>query len=131
MFYSKIKSVRTDFLDEELIWLDKAISVNKGHIEIYDSGKTYQGSKKSDCVKIRYRSRKDALEMLWKIKASRAQHAEVQSGAQKVEKRAYRCPECKGYHLTSKEYWGISSEFGSHSSVDRIKENTLLATGGF
>lgn len=131
MFYSKIKSVRTDFLDEELIWLDKAISVNKSHIEIYDSGKVHVSSKKSDCVKIRYRSRKDALEMLWKIKASRAQQAEVSFGVQKVEKRAYRCPECKGYHLTSKEYWGNSSNFGIQSSIAKTHEVATVSSGGF
>lgn len=47
------------------------------------------------CSKIRYRDRIGALLAL--SSASRKH-----DGAAKTERRAYRCPRCKGWHLTSR-----------------------------
>jgi hypothetical protein len=48
------------------------------------------------CTKQRYRTRIDALLVMgktqWKDNPKR----------EKVERRAYRCPNCKGWHLTSR-----------------------------
>lgn len=46
--------------------------------------------------KRRFRDRFSALQAL-----ARAQH---DPNPKRVEERAYRCPQCAGWHLTSKEY---------------------------
>lgn len=45
------------------------------------------------CTKIRYRNRLDAKIALASTHASR--------GSKREETRIYRCPECRGFHLTS------------------------------
>lgn len=52
----------------------------------------------SDCTKIRYRTRVDAL-----IALSRLQRKDSTRRA-KLEQRAYRCPNCRGWHLTSRRH---------------------------
>lgn len=47
----------------------------------------------TDCEKVRYRDRVAALLALAKIYQ--------QDKAGHTERRAYRCPKCKGWHLTS------------------------------
>jgi hypothetical protein len=60
---------------------------------------------KGECRKVRYRSRKDALQALRTIKYLRARYEEEGYSHLKVERRAYRCCECAGgYHLTSKPW---------------------------
>jgi hypothetical protein len=49
------------------------------------------------CTKVRYRDRIAALLAL----ASTA--SKKHTAREKTEKRVYRCPRCKGWHLTSQE----------------------------
>lgn len=49
-------------------------------------------------TKIRYASMKDATKVLSKIKFLRKHH-----NAEKIEKRVYKCHECKGWHITSQD----------------------------
>lgn len=51
------------------------------------------------CGKVRYRDRIAAL-----LALASAQHADG-SKRPKVEARAYRCPDCRGWHLTSRKTW--------------------------
>jgi hypothetical protein len=46
------------------------------------------------CAKVRYRNNLDARIALAKLRA--------QDKSGHTERRAYRCPECKAWHLTSK-----------------------------
>lgn len=52
------------------------------------------------CAKKRYRQRGDALIALWKcgLKAERDLKSD-----KRQERRAYQCPHCGGWHLTSQE----------------------------
>lgn len=47
--------------------------------------------------KVRYRDKKSALQVLRSAQAAAALHP----GSDRREKRAYRCPTCNGWHLTS------------------------------
>lgn len=49
------------------------------------------------CPKVRYRSKLDA-----KIALSRTQQSRA---SKREEARVYHCPNCKGWHLTSKVVW--------------------------
>ena len=49
------------------------------------------------CAKFRYRD-----EIAAKVALARAQRKDG-SKRPKTEKRAYKCPKCRGWHLTSKE----------------------------
>ena len=51
----------------------------------------------SDCGKVRYRDRIAALMALMSTKRKQA------TGRAKDEMRAYRCPLCMGWHLTSQQ----------------------------
>lgn len=52
-------------------------------------------TQKRACAKIRYRDRISALLALSKARA------QDKSWRPKLEARAYRCPDCAGWHLTS------------------------------
>lgn len=56
------------------------------------------------CMKLRYRDRIAALLALAKV-----QHQDKAARA-KLEQRAYRCPSCGGWHLTSRNYRDRTSE---------------------
>ena len=98
-------SSRTDYLDEELDAFDGALRIKKSHIQIMDDPRSIHFRPKGECRKVRYRSRKDALQALRTIKYLRARYEEEGYSHLKVERRAYRCCECAGgYHLTSKPW---------------------------
>ena len=95
-------SSRTDYLDEELDAFDGALRIKKSHLQIMDDPRSIHFRPKGECRKVRYRSRKDALQALRTIKYLRARYEEEGYSHLKVERRAYRCCECAGgYHLTS------------------------------
>jgi len=98
-------SSRTDYLDEDLDAFDGAIKIKKSHLQIMDDPRSIHIRPKGECRKVRYRSRKDALQALRTIKYLRARYEEEGYTHLKVERRAYRCCECaNGYHLTSKPW---------------------------
>jgi len=98
-------SSRTDYLDEELDAFDGALRVKKSHLQIMDDPRSIHFRPKGECRKVRYRSRKDALQALRTIKYLRARYEEEGYSHLKLERRAYRCCECAGgYHLTSKPW---------------------------
>lgn len=98
-------SSRTDYLDEELEAFDRALRIKKSHLQIMDDPRSIYFRPKGECRKIRYRSRKDALQALRTIKYLRARYEEQGYTHLKLERRAYRCHECSnGYHLTSKQW---------------------------
>ena len=98
-------SSRTDYLDEELDAFVGAIRIKKSHLQIMDDPRSIHFRPKGECRKVRYRSRKDALQALRTIKYLRARYEEEGYSHLKVERRAYRCCECAGgYHLTSKPW---------------------------
>lgn len=98
-------SSRTDYLDEDLDAFDGAIKIKKSHLQIVDDPRSIHIRPKGECRKVRYRSRKDALQALRTIKYLRARYEEEGYTYLKVERRAYRCCECaNGYHLTSKPW---------------------------
>lgn len=98
-------SSRTDYLDEELDAFDGALRIKKSHLQIMDDPRSIHFRHKGECRKVRYRSRKDALQALRTIKYLRARYEEEGYSHPKVERRAYRCCECAGgYHLTSKPW---------------------------
>ena len=58
---------------------------------------------KGECRKVRFRSRKDALEAIRTIQFHHNRFGEDLHEGQKMPRRAYRCHDCRnGYHLTSK-----------------------------
>ena len=96
---------RMDYLDEELDAFDGAVRIKKSHIQAKDDSYPVNIRPKGQCRKVRYRSRKDALQALRTIKYLRARYEEEGHSHLKVERRAYRCCECAGgYHLTSKPW---------------------------
>ena len=98
-------SSRTDYLDEDLDAFDGAIKIKKSHLQIMGDPRSIHIRPKGECRKVRYRSRKDALQALRTIKYLRARYEEEGYTHLKVERRAYRCCECaNGYHLTSKPW---------------------------
>jgi len=95
------------FFDEELDLLDRAIRIKQSRIRAYGESDRMKGRPKSECGKVRYRSRKDALLALKRVQAHRARQIEFGWQFAKVETRVYRCPVCgHGYHLTSKPFTG-------------------------
>lgn len=53
------------------------------------------------CAKVRYPDKLGAKIALASTQASEAQHRKQVS--RRAEVRAYRCPDCKGWHLTSRK----------------------------
>ena len=95
----------SDYLDEELEAFAGAMRIKKSHIQAKDDSYPVNIRPKGECRKVRYRSRKDALQALRTIKYLRARYEEEGHSHLKVERRAYRCCECAGgYHLTSKPW---------------------------
>jgi hypothetical protein len=104
VFYNGFNS-RKDYLDEELDAFDGALKVRKSHLQIMDDPRSIHIRPKGECTKVRYRSRKDGLQALRTIQYLRARYEEQGYAHEKVERRAYRCAECRhGYHLTSKPW---------------------------
>ncbi len=94
-----------DFEDDEIALLKAAQKVKASHVYGDKSVAGHEFRPKGSCTKVRFRSRKDALQALRKIKHFRAQYEEMGYTHTKVERRAYRCAECRhGYHLTSKPW---------------------------
>jgi hypothetical protein len=95
------------FFDEELDLLDLAIRGRSGRFREFGASSRMKPKPKSACKKVRYRSRKDALQALQKVKASRDRQIQFGRHFAKVESRVYRCRVCShGYHLTSRPYAG-------------------------
>lgn len=57
--------------------------------------------------KIRYHDKKQAVAYLHSIQNRRAFQLDLYTAANRNEKRIYKCPECQGFHLTSRATWTI------------------------
>jgi hypothetical protein len=67
------------------------------------------------CTKRRYRSEIDAM-----IALSNAGNRH--DGRAKTESRAYRCPDCKGWHLTSKSR-GHSKFWNARTRTENVEDH--------
>jgi len=95
----------SDFLDEEIQAFEASVKVQKAHLKSACRPPLAKARTKGACRKIRYRSRKDALQALRTIKYLRERYAAEGHHHSKIERRAYRCSLCNGgYHLTSKAW---------------------------
>ena len=91
-----------DFEDNEIALLKTAQKVKASHVYGDKSVAAHEFRPKGSCTKVRFRSRKDALQALRTIKHFRALYEELGYTHPKVERRAYRCAESRhGSHLTS------------------------------
>lgn len=55
--------------------------------------------------KLRFRDKKSALEVLHAAVAAAA----LNPGSRRREQRAYKCPHCRGWHLTSRPTWIVAA----------------------
>ena len=95
------------FLEDELKLLDRAMRVKVDRIKSFGESERMKARPKSACKKVRYRSRKDALKALQRVKAHRERQMEFGWQFAKIETRVYRCPTCShGYHLSSRPLKG-------------------------
>lgn len=95
------------FMDEELDLLGRAMRVKVDRIRSFGDSEQMKARPRSACKKVRYRSRKDALKALQKVKAHRERQMEFGWQFAKLETRVYRCSECRhGYHLSSRPFKG-------------------------
>ncbi len=98
------------FFDEELDLLNRAIRLKGDRMKGFGDSARMKGRPKGECGKVRYRSRKDALQALKRVKAHRDRQIQYGWQLAKVESRVYRCPKCAhGYHLTSRPLFGSQS----------------------
>lgn len=87
--------------------IHSAIRVSGSVLEIEDCGRTRRNSPKGQCKKNRYRDLDEAIEVLHRIQRYRGYAEEAgRSLTHRNEQRAYKCPVCKGAHLTSKPAFG-------------------------
>ena len=95
------------FLDEELELLDRAMRMKVDRIKSFGESERMKARPRSACRKVRYRSRKDALKALQRVKEHRERQMEFGWQFAKLETRVYRCAACShGYHLSSRPFKG-------------------------
>lgn len=66
---------------------------------------TTAGVKVKRCHKVRYPTRIDAVRALSSTSRGRQLDEFLGLESRRSETRTYKCPRCKGYHLTSKAEW--------------------------
>ncbi len=87
--------------------IKSAIRVSGSVLEIEDQSRTRKSSTKGHCKKNRYRDLDEAIDVLHRIQRYRAYAEEAgRSLTHRNEQRAYKCPVCRGAHLTSKPAFG-------------------------
>lgn len=94
-----------NYSDDEYAIFNKAGKVKASHVYGDKAVAGHQIRPKGACRKVRYRSRKDALQAIQTIQFHHNRYGDPLPGGQKMPRRAYRCHECRnGYHLTSKAW---------------------------
>ena len=94
-----------NFTEEELAVVKTARKIKKGHVYGDSAVAAHHTRPKGDCIKVRFRSRKDALDAIRAIKYDYFRQVAPEDRIGKLPRRAYRCHDCNnGYHLTSKKY---------------------------
>lgn len=69
-----------------------------------------QDSRRCDSGKARYRDKTEAVHALHSVKNNAERQLEQFGTSRRKESRTYRCPECKGWHLTSKPMLALSRQ---------------------
>lgn len=87
--------------------LELAVRVSTSVLSTQDQLRARKGSGKGHCRKIRFRDLEEAVEVLHRIQRYRVYAEEAgRSLTHRNERRAYKCPVCRGAHLTSKSTFG-------------------------
>jgi hypothetical protein len=68
-----------------------------------------QDSRRCETGKARYRDKTEAVQTLHVLRNSAARQLNDFGTTRRNESRSYKCPACKGWHLTSKPLSGISN----------------------
>jgi hypothetical protein len=96
-------SAEFDYLDDEIELFNTARKIKASHVYGDEAVARHEIRPKGECRKVRFRSRKDALEAIRTIQFHHNRYGDELGEGQKMPRRAYRCHECRnGYHLTSK-----------------------------
>ncbi len=94
--------------EPNLEFLNKSVRVRKSHLEASGLEGHRARRQKGNCKKSRFRDLEEAIETLHRIERYRRYSAE--SGllkSHRKEQRAYKCPTCRGAHLTSQIEEGV------------------------
>jgi hypothetical protein len=111
-----------NFTEEELAVIKTARKIKKGHVYGDSAVETHHTRPKGDCIKARFRSRKDALDAIRGIKYDYFRQVAPADRIGKLPRRAYRCHDCNnGYHLTSKKY----APYGKTAKIIDLKREVL------
>ena len=97
--------------EEDLILANEsikaAIRVSGSVLMVEEKVRPRKNSTKSHCKKSRYRDLDEAIEVLHRIQRYRGYAEEAgRTLTHRNEQRAYKCPICRGAHLTSKAAFG-------------------------
>jgi hypothetical protein len=110
-------SAEFDYLDEEIELFKTARKIKASHVYGDEAVASHQIRPKGECKKVRYRSRKDALQAVRVIQFHHNRFGEELREGQKMPRRAYRCHACNnGYHLTSK----VWAPYGRPGTVTQL-----------
>jgi hypothetical protein len=94
--------------EPNLEFLNKSVRLRKSHLEASRLESHRARRQKGNCKKNRFRDLEEAIETLHRIERYRRYSAE--SGllkSHRKEQRAYKCPTCRGAHLTSQIEEGV------------------------
>lgn len=87
--------------------IKSAIRVSGSVFEIEDHARPRKSNSKGHCKKSRFRDLDEAIDVLHRIQRYRGYAEEAgRSLTHRNEQRAYKCPTCRGAHLTSKPALG-------------------------
>jgi len=93
-----------DFTSESL---KLVVRVSTSVLSTQDQLRPRKGSGRGHCKKIRFRDLDEAIKVLQRIQRYRGYAEEAgRSLTHRNEQRAYKCPACRGAHLTSKSIFG-------------------------
>jgi hypothetical protein len=95
-------------VEQNIELLNKSVRVRKSHLQASDLDGQRARRQKGNCKKNRFRDLEEAIETLHRIERYRRYSAE--SGllkSHRKEQRAYKCPTCRGAHLTSQIEQGV------------------------
>lgn len=87
--------------------INSAIRVSGSALILEEPSRTKKGTPKGHCKKTRFRDLDEAIEVLHRIQRYRGYAEEAgRTLTHRNEQRAYKCPICRGAHLTSKPALG-------------------------
>ena len=119
-------SAEFDYLDDEIELFQTARKIKASHVYGDEAVAGRKVRPKGECRKVRFRSRKDALDAVRSIKYDQFRLLAPENRDAKLPRRAYRCHECRnGYHLTSK-VWAPYSKGAKVITLKRPEAMGLL-----